>query len=56
MGALAAVLQTDPNLLRCQLRRLDPNVALQEDDRLPDAYGFGHYSGGACSSGSGPPA
>ncbi len=54
MGALAAILQTDPNLLRCQLRRLDANVALQEDDRLPDAYGFGHYSGGSVLLGKRP--
>jgi glutamine amidotransferase len=54
MGALAAILQTDPNLLRCQLKRLEPNVALQEDDRLPDAYGFGHYSGGSVLLGKRP--
>jgi glutamine amidotransferase len=54
MGALAAILQTDPNLLRCQLRRLDANVALQEDERLPDAYGFGHYSGGSVLLGKRP--
>ncbi len=46
MGALAAILQTDPNLLRCQLKRLEASVALQEEDRLPDAYGFGHYAAG----------
>ncbi len=54
MGALAAILQTDPNLLRCQLRRLDASVVLQEDDRLPDAYGFGHYSGGSVLLGKRP--
>ncbi|GEJ57878.1 class II glutamine amidotransferase [Anaeromyxobacter diazotrophicus] len=45
MGALLAVLQTDPNLLRCQVRRLEAHVALREPDRLPDAYGFGYYKG-----------
>jgi glutamine amidotransferase len=54
MGALAAILQTDPNLLRCQVKRLDANVALQEDERLPDAYGFGHYSGGSVLLGKRP--
>jgi glutamine amidotransferase len=54
MGALAAILQSDPNLLRCQLKRLDASVLLQEDDRLPDAYGFGHYSGGSVLLGKRP--
>ncbi len=45
MGALLAVLQNDPNLLRCQLRRLEASVALSEPGRLPDAYGFGYYKG-----------
>ena len=54
MGALAAILQTDQNLLRCQLKRLDAVVALQEDERLPDAYGFGHYSGGSVLLGKRP--
>ena len=54
MGALAAILQTDPNLLRCQLKRLDSSVLLQEDDRLPDAFGFGHYSGGSVLLGKRP--
>ncbi|HET8538873.1 MAG TPA: class II glutamine amidotransferase [Anaeromyxobacter sp.] len=54
MGALAAILQSDPNLLRCQLKRLDASVALQEDERLPDAYGFGHYSGGSVLLGKRP--
>lgn len=54
MGALAAILQTDPNLLNCQLKRLEASVALQEDDRLPDAYGFGHYSGGSVLLGKRP--
>lgn len=47
MGALVAILQTDPNLLRCQLERLHAHVALGDPDRPPDAYGFGHYSGGS---------
>ena len=46
MGALVAILQSDPNLLRCQVARLDSHVALAEGDPLPDAYGFGHYDGG----------
>jgi glutamine amidotransferase len=47
MGALVAILQSDPNLLRCQVRRLDEHVALREaaSERLPDAYGFGYYKG-----------
>jgi predicted glutamine amidotransferase len=45
MGALAAVLQTDSNLLRCQLNRLDRCVTLQDGDALPDGYGFGYYGG-----------
>jgi predicted glutamine amidotransferase len=43
MGALVAVLQSDPNLLRCQVHRLRDHVALWERDRLPDAYGYGYY-------------
>ncbi len=43
MGTLAAVLQTDPNLMRCQVQRLDAHVAVTEADRLPSAYGFGYY-------------
>lgn len=54
MGALAAILQSDPNLLRCQLSRLGAHIALQEGDRLPDAYGFGHYSGGSVLLGKRP--
>src|SRR5512140_849231 len=46
MGAAVAILQSDPNLLRCQVRRLDDHVALREPERLPDAYGFGYYKGG----------
>jgi predicted glutamine amidotransferase len=45
MGALVAVLQNDPNLLRCQVRRLDANVTLTTPARAPDAYGFGYYKG-----------
>jgi predicted glutamine amidotransferase len=45
MGALFAVLQSDPNLLRCQVRRLEDHVLLRETERLPDAYGFGYYKG-----------
>jgi predicted glutamine amidotransferase len=44
MGALVAILQSDPNLLRCQVERLKGQVALAEGSRLPDAYGFGYYS------------
>jgi predicted glutamine amidotransferase len=47
MGALVAILQSDPNLLRCQLKRLESHALLQDPDRLPDAYGFGHYAGGS---------
>jgi glutamine amidotransferase len=45
MGALVAVLQNDPNLMRCQVRRLEAYVALDQPERLPDAYGFGYYKG-----------
>jgi hypothetical protein len=41
MGALFAVLQNDPNLLPCQVARLEAYVGLREGGRLPDAYGFG---------------
>lgn len=46
MGAIVAILQSDPNLLRCQVRRLEQIVSLQDGDRVPDAYGFGHYGDG----------
>ncbi len=46
MGALAAILQSDANLLRCQVARLGPHVSLQDGDKPPDAYGFGHYQAG----------
>jgi predicted glutamine amidotransferase len=45
MGVIVAILQSDPNLLRCQVRRLQEHVALREPERLPDAYGFGYYKG-----------
>jgi glutamine amidotransferase len=45
MGSVVAILQSDPNLLRCQVRRLDDHVSLREPDRLPSAYGFGYYKG-----------
>lgn len=54
MGALAAILQSDPNLLRCQVTRLESHVALRDGDRLPDAYGFGHYGGGSVLLGKRP--
>jgi len=44
MGAVVAVLQSDPNLLRCQLHRLRKHVTLELPDGPPDAYGFGYYS------------
>jgi glutamine amidotransferase len=44
MAALMAVLQTDSNLLRCQLRRLGTHVSLADGDRAPDAYGYGWYT------------
>jgi predicted glutamine amidotransferase len=46
MGALVAVLQSDGNLLRCQLNRLSSHVSLQDGERPPDAYGFGSYQAG----------
>lgn len=46
MGALVAILQSDDTLLRCQLNRLKSHVTLSDDDRLPDAYGFGYYKAG----------
>ncbi len=44
MGSLIAVLQTDPNLMACQVASLNGVVSLSEDGRLPDAYGYGYYS------------
>jgi predicted glutamine amidotransferase len=46
MGALVAILQSDANLLRCQVARLGSHVSLQDGDTPPDAYGFGHYQAG----------
>jgi glutamine amidotransferase len=46
MGALVAILQSDANLLRCQVARLGSHVSLQDGDGPPDAYGFGHYQAG----------
>jgi glutamine amidotransferase len=54
MGALVAILQSDPNLLRCQVTRLEAHVSLRDGDRLPDAYGFGHYGGGSVLLGKRP--
>jgi glutamine amidotransferase len=54
MGALAAILQNDPNLLRCQVKRLERYVSLTDGDRLPDAYGFGHYANGSVLLGKRP--
>lgn len=54
MGALVAILQSDQNLLRCQLKRLEAHVSLEDGDRLPDAYGFGHYTGGSVLLGKRP--
>jgi len=45
MGVLVAILQSDPNLLRCQVQRLEEHVALREAERTPDGYGFGYYKG-----------
>jgi predicted glutamine amidotransferase len=44
MGALVAVLQSDPNLFRCQLHRLCSQVSLATEKRAPDAYGYGTFS------------
>ena len=46
MGALVAILQSDSNLLRCQLNRLRSHVSLDPGDAPPDAYGFGSYAAG----------
>jgi glutamine amidotransferase len=54
MGALVAIHQSDPNLLRCQVARLDAHVALSDPGRLPDGYGFGHYGGGSVLLGKRP--
>jgi glutamine amidotransferase len=44
MGSLVAIIQTDPNLMRCQLARLGELVTLSEPGRAPDAVGYGYYS------------
>ncbi len=54
MGAVVAILQSDPNLLRCQLKRLEEHALLVDGERLPDAYGFGHYAGGSVLLGKRP--
>jgi glutamine amidotransferase len=54
MGALVAILQSDPNLLRCQVTRLEAHVSLREGEHLPDAYGFGHYGAGSVLLGKRP--
>jgi glutamine amidotransferase len=54
MAALVAILQSDPNLLRCQLARLAPLVLLREGEALPDAYGFGYHSEGSVLLGKRP--
>jgi glutamine amidotransferase len=54
MGALVAILQSDPNLLRCQVTRLESHVSLRDGEALPDAYGFGHYGGGSVLLGKRP--
>jgi glutamine amidotransferase len=54
MGALVAVLQTDPNLLRCQVARLKDQVALGDGARPPDAYGYGSYRAGTVLLGKRP--
>jgi glutamine amidotransferase len=54
MGALVAIIQSDPNLLPCQVARLDAHVSLRDGERLPDAYGFGHYGDGSVLLGKRP--
>jgi glutamine amidotransferase len=54
MGAVVAVLQTDSELMRCQVRRLGSHVALGTPDRTPDAYGFGYYTTNAVLLGKRP--
>jgi glutamine amidotransferase len=45
MSAVLAVLTSDPNLLRCQLRRLEGQVAVQAEPRA-NAVGVGTYADG----------
>lgn len=54
MGALVSILQSDPNLMRCQVARLKDQVSLEEGDVLPDAYGFGYYHAGSVLLGKRP--
>jgi glutamine amidotransferase len=54
MGALTAILQSDPTLLRCQLHRLAAHVSLVGPEGPPDAYGFGYYSEGSVLLGKRP--
>lgn len=54
MGALTAILQSDPTLLRCQLHRLAAQVLLAGGDGPPDAYGFGYYADGSVLLGKRP--
>jgi glutamine amidotransferase len=44
MGALVAILQSDPNLMACQVARLRDLVSLAGPGLLPDVYGYGYYS------------
>jgi predicted glutamine amidotransferase len=46
MGALVAILQSDPDLMRCQLDRLKAHVSLVDGEAPPDAYGFAYYQAG----------
>jgi predicted glutamine amidotransferase len=45
MSAVLAVLTSDPNLLRCELRRLDGQVVIQAEPRA-NTVGVGTYSDG----------
>src|SRR3954468_14982646 len=45
MAAVLAVLTSDPNLLRCQLRRLEGQVAPQAEPKA-NAVGVGTYADG----------
>lgn len=54
MGSIVAILQSDPNLMRCQIRRIEPLVSLLDGDRVPDSYGFGHYGDGTVLVGKRP--
>jgi glutamine amidotransferase len=54
MGALTAILQSDPTLLRCQLHRLASHVTLTGPEGPPDAYGYGFYASGSVLLGKRP--